>query len=424
MATKGLWSGGRPPLGYDLVGKKLVVNEHEAPLVREIYEWFVEVGSYKAVQRRCRCAGVMTKTWITRHGRIMEGTPISTASVRKILHNPAYAGYVCNNDDVYEGIQQPIVSRDLWERVRRLRAQRVLERKSSLPDQLLDGLLFDCFGRKMKIDRQFRRGRWNVFYRSYQSEWGRTKGIKRLRANAPETEALILAAIKNLLTDTERVRSILLELGRHEIDAAGKKGIQASRRLESLSHQQIRSVLRALVVRVELSRERLKIVVRSLEVERLLDWDGIGLFRSGAVGGRAFQTFLLDLPCAGAIRLERHFRLPIEERRHNLAIAPNRSLVSLIREARIAQSLLDHHREATMSELAATMKRGQSFFVKLLRLNYLAPDIVMAIQDGDHRPDLTRKELTNANLPLDWALQRALLGFPEKPPMRTCDQRY
>ena len=70
------------------------------------------------------------------------------------------------------------------------------------------------------------------------------------------------------------------------------------------------------------------------------------------------------------------------------------------------------------------MKRDQGFFVKLLGLNYLAPDVITAILDGDHRPDLTRKELTNANLPLDWALQRQWLGLPEKPPIRTCDQRY
>ena len=424
MSARGIWSGGRPPLGYDLVAKKLLVNEPEAVIVRELYESFLRLGSYTAVQREARSAGMMTKTWITRHGRVIEGTLIRAASIRKILHNPVYAGYVCNKDTIHEGIHQPIVSRDLWERVRRVRAQCVRERKSSLPDELLDGLLFDCFGRKMKVDRQFRGGRWHTSYRSYQSEWGRSKAIKRLRANAPETEGLIRAAIANLLNDCEQVRSILLGLGRSEIDAAGKKGAQAGRRLESLNHQQLRGLLRALIVRVEVSRERIKIVLRSLEIERLLDWDGIGLFRSGAVGGRAFQTHLLDVPCAGAIRLERRLSLPIEPRRKDAALIPDKSLVSLIREARAAQSLADHHRDRTMAELATMMKRDQSFFVKLLRLNYLAPDIIAAIHDGDHRADLTRKELTNANLPLDWTLQRQLLGFPEKPPIRTCEERY
>jgi DNA invertase Pin-like site-specific DNA recombinase len=424
MSMKGLWQGGRPPLGYDLGRGKLIINQREAADVRQIYAWFLDVGSYKGVQRECRRAGVITKTWVTRHGRVMEGSPISMGSVRKILHNPVYAGYVCNNGDLYEGLHKPIVSRELWERVRCLRERCLVERKSSLPNELLDGLLFDCFGRKMKVDRQFRHGRWYVSYRSYQSEWGRSKGIKRLRMDAPETEALILAAIKNLVADTERMRSILLELGRYEIDAVGKKGIRASRRIEALSHQQLRSLLRGLIVRVEVSRERIKIVLRSLELERLLDWDGVGLFRSGAVGGRAFQTYLVDVPCAGAIRLERRLRLPIDPRRQNCPLPPNRSLVSLIAEARTAQALVDSHREATLAELAAMMKRDQGFFVKLLGLNYLAPDVITAILDGDHRPDLTRKELTNANLPLDWALQRQWLGLPEKPPIRTCDQRY
>jgi hypothetical protein len=68
------------------------------------------------------------------------------------------------------------------------------------------------------------------------------------------------------------------------------------------------------------------------------------------------------------------------------------------------------------------MKRDLGFFMKLLRLNYLAPDIVAAIHDGEHRPGLTRKELINANLPLDWTLQRQLLGFPSQPPLRTTER--
>ena len=35
--AKGLWMGGSPPLGYDPVDRKLVVNEAEAETVRSIY---------------------------------------------------------------------------------------------------------------------------------------------------------------------------------------------------------------------------------------------------------------------------------------------------------------------------------------------------------------------------------------------------
>jgi site-specific DNA recombinase len=53
-------------------------------------------------------------------------------------------------------------------------------------------------------------------------------------------------------------------------------------------------------------------------------------------------------------------------------------------------------------------------FARILRLNYLAPDIVTAILDGEHPEGLTRAKLIQANLPLDWALQRQVLGFPAR----------
>ena len=49
---------------------------------------------------------------------------------------------------------------------------------------------------------------------------------------------------------------------------------------------------------------------------------------------------------------------------------------------------------------------------QLLRLGWLAPDIVSAILDGRHPIGLTGRRLLRAhNLPLDWAEQRVFLGF-------------
>jgi len=42
---KGMWMGGVPPLGYDVVARKLVVNQPEADLVRHIFDRFLKVGS-------------------------------------------------------------------------------------------------------------------------------------------------------------------------------------------------------------------------------------------------------------------------------------------------------------------------------------------------------------------------------------------
>ena len=53
-----------------------------------------------------------------------------------------------------------------------------------------------------------------------------------------------------------------------------------------------------------------------------------------------------------------------------------------------------------------------SYFTRLVRLSYLAPDITQAILDGRQPSDLTAdKLLAHSRLPLPWQDQRTLLGF-------------
>jgi hypothetical protein len=49
---------------------------------------------------------------------------------------------------------------------------------------------------------------------------------------------------------------------------------------------------------------------------------------------------------------------------------------------------------------------------QLLRISFLAPDIIAAIAEGHQPPSLTgRRLLRVTDLPLDWAGQRRVLGF-------------
>ena len=60
--------------------------------------------------------------------------------------------------------------------------------------------------------------------------------------------------------------------------------------------------------------------------------------------------------------------------------------------------------------------------MKLLQLNYLAPDIIASILDGTQPSELTPRQLLDATLPLDWGLQRKLFGFAEQPPLQSTER--
>ena len=63
-------------------------------------------------------------------------------------------------------------------------------------------------------------------------------------------------------------------------------------------------------------------------------------------------------------------------------------------------------------DLAAALGLSRKYAADLLRISYLAPDIIAAIIDGLQPASLTRTRLIEApNVPLVWDSQRVALGF-------------
>lgn len=422
MAAKGLWPGGRAPLGYDLVDHHLIVNRGEAAIVRQIFALFLEHQSLTRVGQVCAQEGYRSKINRLRDGTPTGGVLLKTASVRNILMNPAYAGYVSLTGKISVGVHQPIINVETWERVREIRARQIAERSKNAPKELLAGFIFDCFGRSMTPNRLVKRGKLHVHYRSNQSAWGARHRIKRMRVSAPEADRIAVSAIENILDGRHELRSLLTDLGRSapELRSGCDKAAIASRRLEAISRDQLRSVIQAVVSRVEVSRERLKLVARPLELEHLLNWDFVGLFRRRTEDTDRSRTHIIDIPCAGAIRLERLLRLPIAARQPRTRRI-NKSLRKLISDARAAWELVEANRSMSPAELASKSNMTLTRFMRVLRVNYLAPDILTSIMDGTQPAGLTRRIIIDANLPLDWTLQRKLFGFPEQPPLRSAE---
>jgi len=425
MALKGLWSGGRPPIGYDLVDHHLVPSPAEAAVVRDIYEAFLRSGNLRDVARMCTRRDYRSKSRVSARGAFSGGVPLRAASVRKILMNRVYAGYIVCSGRAYRGVHEPLISEELWDAVTAIRQQQIAERRNVTVREVLEGLVYDCFGRGMSVNRQQKGGKLHCHFRSNQNEWGERHSVKRMRVSARELEQLVISAIQELLQGRERLRAILVDMGRsgHALRMACRAAPVLSRRLAAMSRDQLRSVLHALISHIEVSRERVKVVTRALEYEHLLNWNAVGHFRRRTEDTLQAPRHVIDIPCAGAIRLERYVRLPIAARNAQ-TYRINKSLRKLISDAQSAWAAITEHRELSPAEIAQKSNMSQSYFMRLLRLNYLAPDIVTSILDGAQPKGLTRRALIDANLPLDWALQRKLFGFPEQPPMRTAEQSY
>jgi DNA invertase Pin-like site-specific DNA recombinase len=77
--ARGMWMGGRVPLGYDVQDRKLVVNEAEAVVVRRVFEGFVETGSGTRLTTILQAEAITSKS----------GRPLNKGDIYKLRKRPA-----------------------------------------------------------------------------------------------------------------------------------------------------------------------------------------------------------------------------------------------------------------------------------------------------------------------------------------------
>lgn len=411
MKQRGRWTGGGPPIGYSLRRGKLVVNGDEAAGVRCIYETYLATGSLSETCRRLTALGFQRSAVRRKTGEMKKAAPIGLTSLYHILKNPAYIGDVTYRGTRFKGIHEPILDFGLWEKVQALLASR--KPYAPLVNQhMLTGIIFDVYGRRLNAHRHASKLR---YYMSAKTKWSIDRNIKAVRVRADDIERQVLAAMVQLLRDRPSLRVHLLRAGfaASQADRLAGLGSSAAVRLGRFSFSALRAVIRQLIDRVEIAHDCIRLLVRLRVVAQFIEWDGIATFRVDDLElTRQHEVHLLEIPAAISTCRSKPY-IPIGPRPGDCQASP--ALVRLIGEAKEAQQLVYAHRDLALVDISRLSRFRPATFGRLVRLNYLAPDIVAAILDGTQPDGLTRDNLLRVDLPTDWRLQRILLGFDEKP---------
>lgn len=145
---------GKPPFGYDLIDKKLVINEESSLIIKRIFDLFL--------------SGVNRKQIAERLGK-------SQSSIHQFLENPCYKGYVVSGKwakdkntkkqtknevyEVYKGIHEPIISEKDFDTVQTLIEKiKIRYVKSTTDDRfLLSGIAYciKCNRKLTGLARQY-----------------------------------------------------------------------------------------------------------------------------------------------------------------------------------------------------------------------------------------------------------------------------
>ena len=111
-------------------------------------------------------------------------------------------------------------------------------------------------------------------------------------------------------------------------------------------------------------------------------------------------------------RSGREIRMLIDRADPFYTAQPDLRLIKLLIRAHRFNATLAGSGGTPFAALAKQEGVSPSYFTRLVRLSYLAPDITQAILDGRQPSHLTAdKLLAHSRLPLAWQDQRTLLGF-------------
>ncbi len=277
---KGIWMGGCPPFGYDVISRKLIVNKEESAIVREIFSRFADGYTSLDIVRSLRAKGCATKEWTTQKGKLRRGRPIHMQYIYRILSNRVYLGEAVHKGNAYPGEHQAVIDLPLWENVRRILALSPTARcnatRAKRPPALLKGFVrCGCCGSAMSptastVRKHGQSYRYYVCVNSLR-EGSAACPIRSIPAE--ELESAVLYQIKAAFKGPELIAAIARQLKTHgpeyailtikELEKLVRHELKDFDSLwQELFAQEQRKLLSELLESVDVSEEGIKITLK------------------------------------------------------------------------------------------------------------------------------------------------------------------
>ncbi len=368
---KGLWMGGRPPLGYDGVERKLVMNTAEAAVVRDIFRRYLALGSVVKLARELEADGVRSKAWTGKDGIHRGGAILTRGAVYHLLSNAVYLGCIRHGDKLYADAHPAIIDQVLWDEVQAsLRTNDNGKPKTPRVGEgaYLKGLIFDDAG---NIMRPVHTRRHEQRYHYYVSAPAILKD-KRAAGSLPRVAAAMLDEI------------IVQQASLH---------IRSSWRSDDEQTQRVRFALKRVVV----GQDRITITLDPAACHPELASEAND------------DTVVIDV----RINLQRRNGAVLVTPSDQPTLASRKIDHHLVRSLCLAREWrrrLESGEVGSIRELARQENFCHRHAGRVLPLAWLAPDLVTRIIDGRQPRGLTLQTLTEKPLPRLWDEQRRLFS--------------
>lgn len=219
-AKNGLWRGGsNPPIGYDYVDGRLVINEYEALQIRTIYKMFLDGETIHGISK-----------YMNTHFTNKYSSYADAGQTGVILRNSLYIGKIKYKGEEYDGVHEPIIDHETFDRVQK----RYKEISSTWSEHyrspykgkhLLTGLIFcgncgaryfacgsrvtkrDADGKQKKLDYKYTY--YKCYSRDKNSTMKKSDNCKNPTYKVEYLNGVIMDEIKKLKLDPDYLDQII-----------------------------------------------------------------------------------------------------------------------------------------------------------------------------------------------------------------------
>ena len=409
---KGMWMGGNVPLGYDVKNRKLVANSSEAAAVREIFRQYLKRKCVSKLKTYLERSDIRSKQRISQSGRKTGGFAYSRGALYKVLQNRIYRGEIEHRGQVYPGEHEPIIPRQLWDRVQtQLRANNHAHQNGSraATPSLLVGLIYDEHENRFTPAHAVKSGKR---YRYYVSQAAiRNPGKPHngpTRIPAGEVERIVCSELQSFLGSRNAVLDALATekssgaVIKSMLDTANGWSKKVSRGTDEESRLFVRQIISRIVIHAE---------TLDLRLDRQALWNGLLRTQGSSPPTNKLKG---SLSLKIKVRLKRcgretRFVLPSQSASTG-SYHPVPSLFKAIARARAWYDRVVRGELTSVRSIALATGLNERYVNRIFACAFLAPDIVQSILDGRQPSGMTLENL-RSNLPSEWATQRQMLGF-------------
>jgi DNA invertase Pin-like site-specific DNA recombinase len=403
--AKGMWMGGRVPLGYDLRDRKLYINPEEAEQVREILRQYLRLRTVPSLTAYLNRTDIRTKIRSGSDGKKVGGQHYFRGGLYQLLRNHIYVGEIEHKGSIYPGEHEGIVDRKLWNQVQELldnNRQGTRNRSRTASGSMLTGLLYSESGIRYIPTNTQKGGRRYHYYTSQAVIKGAQKDDPVGRLPASVVEVAVAERILGFLESPTEILDAMKGLGAPDVnyDKILKFARQKASGWLHMSRSEQADLIRTMLHRVVAHED-------SIELQLNVD-STVGALqgRQSAVGpgSQSLQT----------LSLRASFRHVAQAKALKLVIgngpdqssASREAIAKAIARARSWHELIVQGRVSGLPDICRQHGFTPRYVKNIFPLAFLSPELVECLLNGPGGHPRTLESLVG-KVPMRWDAQRA-----------------